>query len=65
MCIRRDVVQLSLHVGSEKDHTKPYLVIVSCLKLSNVHETKQLTITARWYGQLPSVSGLAWVFAKS
>ena len=26
MRIRRDVVQLRLHVGSEKDHTKPYLV---------------------------------------
>jgi hypothetical protein len=24
-----------------------------------------LTITARWYGELPSVSGLACVFAKS
>jgi hypothetical protein len=26
MSIRRDVVQPRLHVGSEKDHTKPYLL---------------------------------------
>ena len=25
----------------------------------------ECTITARWYGELPSVSGLACVFAKS
>ena len=29
MRIRRDVVQLRLHVGSEKDHTKPYLVVLN------------------------------------
>ena len=35
--------------------TPPYLLDVCTLYL----------LTARWYGELPSVSGLACVFAKS
>ena len=38
----------------------------SCLRVGYhgiVHEI--LNLTARWYGELPSVSGLACVFAKS
>ena len=30
-----------------------------------IHFCRHYFLTARWYGELPSVSGLAWVFAKS
>ena len=38
---------------------------LACVLAIWATETHALQLTARWYGELPSVSGLACVFAKS
>ena len=51
-------------IGGEKHNCQDNLNYMQCGK-PHVPASRVFLLTARWYGELPSVSGLACVFAQS